>query len=359
MTIIHVAESFSAGVLEFINYLTNNLEDFEHIIIYGEREIKERNADIEEIKKRFSANVSFYKWEKAQKSINPIKDSLAFFNLCHLLKKLDYEVIHLHSSKAGFLGRLAAPFLKNKKILYTPNGAYFLKTDISNFARKSVIILEKLAAKISGEVVCCSKSEMEAYLYQNIPATFINNGITITTNYGPKRSNGTFRIVTSGRLSVQKNPKLFNDIACLLEQEKSVQFIWVGEGDLKEQITASNIQVTGWLTKDQVLSELLKSDLFISTSLWEGLPFSVLEAMELSKPLLLHNCVGNIDLVENNYNGFIFNSDKEAANYIKKMLADKNWVLDMGGNSRKKCEQDFDIKNTSMQYRVKYLSLSK
>ena len=99
--------------------------------------------------------------------------------------------------------------------------------------------------------------------------------------------------------------------------------------------------------------------LLISTSLWEGLPFSVLEAMELSKPLLLHNCVGNIDLVENNYNGFIFNSDKEAANYIKKMLADKNWVLDMGGNSRKKCEQDFDIKNTSMQYRVKYLSLSK
>src|ERR1700749_1387375 len=129
MRIVHVAESFSAGVLEFINYLTNNLGEFEHVIIYGEREIKERNANIEEIKKRFLPNVIFYKWKHAQKSINPFKDTLAFLHLYKLLRNLNYDAVHLHSSKAGFLGRVAIFFLKNKKVIYTPNGAYFLKTD--------------------------------------------------------------------------------------------------------------------------------------------------------------------------------------------------------------------------------------
>ena len=356
MKIVHVAESFSAGVLEFINHLTNSLEDFEHIIIYGEREIKERNANIEEIKKRFARNVRFYKWAKAQKSINLFKDSLAYYNLYRMLRKLDYDVIHLHSSKAGFLGRLTIPFLKNKNIIYTPHSVYFLRTDLSFFKKKFVIFLEKLASKMGGKIICCSHSEQEAFLENNMAACFINNGIPIMDLPMPSQYE-KFTIVTSGRLSTQKNPKLFNDIAKLLEYEKNIQFIWIGAGELREQLNASNIEVTGWITKERVLLEVLKSDLFISTSLWEGLPYSGLEAMALSKPLLVHSCVGNVDLVKNNYNGFIFNSAMEAMGFIKELLANKVLLTDMGNNSRKKCEEEFDIKVTSQQYRAKYISM--
>jgi len=355
MKIVHVAESFSAGVLEFINYLTNNLGEFEHIIIYGEREIKERNANIEEIKKRFLPNVKFYKWKHAQKSINPYKDTLAFFNLYRLLKSLNCDVVHLHSSKAGFLGRIVSLFFKHKKVIYTPNGAYFLKTDISRFSKSMVIFLEKFAAKIAGDIVCCSKSERDAYLKHNISATYINNGITIPSNYFFKKPEETIRIVTSGRISYQKNPELFNDIAKLLQNEKNVRFIWVGEGELKELLNSTNIEITGWVTKEQVLVELNKSDLFISTSLWEGLPFSGMEAMSLAKPMLVHDCVGNIDLVEDNYNGFIFKTAEEAVSSIKKFLSNKNLINKFGSNSRKKCEKEFDINKNALLYSKIYL----
>ena len=73
-----------------------------------------------------------------------------------------------------------------------------------------------------------------------------------------------------------------------------------------------NITVTGWLDDNDVHKYMAASDVYLSTSRYEGLSFAVLEALALKKPVLLHNCTGNIDLVKKGLNGGLFNTEADA-----------------------------------------------
>src|SRR5215813_12361842 len=127
MTIVHVVEPFASGIAVFIKYLTEAMPDDLHIIIHGERKQVISAADV---KKTFSSgNVRFIKWHSAQRSINPFKDLLALGELYNILRRLRAkrlaDSVHLHSSKSGFLGRLACRILRMRNVFYTPHGAPF------------------------------------------------------------------------------------------------------------------------------------------------------------------------------------------------------------------------------------------
>lgn len=83
------------------------------------------------------------------------------------------------------------------------------------------------------------------------------------------------------------------------KDDTRVRFLWIGDGELRNEIQENEqVQVTGWVTPNEVQHYLNQIDVYISTSLWEGLPLSVLEAMNCGKPLLLSDCVGNVDTVK-------------------------------------------------------------
>lgn len=62
-----------------------------------------------------------------------------------------------------------------------------------------------------------------------------------------------------------------------------IEFVWIGDGELKSRLLADNIKVTGWVNKAKALDILNDTDIFLLTSLWEGLPMALLEAMYLKK----------------------------------------------------------------------------
>ena len=80
----------------------------------------------------------------------------------------------------------------------------------------------------------------------------------------------------------------------------NLQFIWCGDGELRAELTSPNIKCTGWMERKELEIYLANADIYLSTSLWEGMPLSVLEAMSIGLPVVLSDCVGNRDLVENN-----------------------------------------------------------
>jgi len=314
MKIVHIVESFASGVFDFIVDLSNGMSSYKHIIIYSLREHTPDN-----FKKYFPNETEFIHWNSATREINPKADIQALLELIKILKNIpDVDIIHLHSSKAGFLGRIAAKILKKENItVYTSHGAPFLRKDVSRLKQKLFIYLEKVASYFGGNIVCCSKSEAEAFLSHKIDALYINNGIECSskTKNNINRNKDIIYVGTIGRISYQKNPELFNKIAEAFLPNKKVKFIWIGSGELESKLTSPNIIKTGWLKKKDVLSELSKIDIYLSTSIWEGLPLSVLQAMCYEKPLLLSCCVGNKDLVKNNYNGILFSTLKEAEDY--------------------------------------------
>jgi len=362
MNIIHVVEPFASGIATFLRSLVENLQDDLHIIIHGERETVMRSS---EVKRSFpTANTLFIRWPSAQRKISFWKDIVAFWELYTILRRLKHhshiDAVHLHSSKSGFLGRLACRLARINKVIYTPNGAPFL-SGTSRWSNYVYGQLEKLGSYFGGRTVCCSASEWQVYQDLGIDADCINNGVRVENAPAQTKTVAAasppankFRIVTSGRIVYQKDPALFNAIASWFEEFDQFEFVWVGDGEDKHELKAKNIVVTGWLPPDDIQDYLAGAHLYLSTSHFEGLPFSVLEALALKKPVLLKDCIGNRDLVHGGPNGDLFQDGKDAVLKIMRYYNNKNMLTVMGEYSRRICEEEFNVDTTFNSYRHLY-----
>jgi glycosyltransferase involved in cell wall biosynthesis len=298
-------------------------------------------VDSQRTRNEFSKGVSLLELNMVR-HFSPFQDLKSIIKLTKELKKLNPDIIHLHSSKAGVLGRIACFLLfKKKKIFYTPHGYAFLRTDISELSKKTYWIIEKYFQLIfGGETIACGDTEYE--IASRIgKSVLVRNGIDINSvreNFIEKK-NEILTIGIVGRITFARNPYLFNKIA---KKYPDLNFVWIGDGELNHEITAPNIRITGWmLEQSNVLRELNAIDVYIQTSLWEGLPIAVLEAMALQKPVLATNVIGNKDIVVHNETGFLFDTIDELDPFLEILKDEKN-RRDFGKKSLERCSILFD-----------------
>ena len=323
--VLHIVESFGSGVFSFLVDLVNGTdEEFDITIAYGIRE-----ETLENFKEYFSNNIKFIKVENFTRSINPKKDFKALNEIRKIVKEEKPDIVHLHSSKAGILGRLAVNGNKIK-VFYNPHGFSFLKKDDSKLKRMIYWAIEKIVALLNRKctIIGCSNGEYEEAKKLNKNSICINNGIDInklkneTKNIQEKEIDyNDIKICTVGRIGYQKNPEMFNEIAKAFPKLK---FTWIGEGDLRDKLTSPNISITGWKERKEVLQILNNNDIFILTSLWEGLPISLLEAMYMKKICIVSNCIGNRDVIIDGKNGYIAKDVMEFKNNITKVIEQKD-----------------------------------
>ena len=363
MNIVHVVEPFAGGIVAFLKSLVEDPSGDNHIIVHGERAHVVKVADAK--KQLKSPRVKYIYWKSAQRSIHPVKDIKAFIELYKILKRLKQQqlidAVHMHSSKSGFIGRMVCQLLRIPNVIYTPNGAPFLvgQSAFSNFAYKK---LEWFGSLFNGTVVCCSGSELHAYQEAGIKAIQINNGVTVNAEFNIDEASQQalinrqrkLRIVTSGRILDQKDPALFNSIAKELESHTDIEFIWIGYGPDANMITANNFHITGWLTPEEAKNKVATGDVYMSTARFEGLPFAVLEALSLRKPVLLSDRVGNRDMIDHGMNGHLFNTAAEAVERILEYNNNREMLASMGKHSGDYCYEAFNIDHTRKSYRELY-----
>ena len=354
--IVHIVESFGGGVYSVLIDLINNIsEDFDITILYGERKETPEN-----FKQDFNRNVKFVKIENFTRSINLKKDLKAIKEVKRNIKIINPDIVHLHSSKAGIIGRLAVSGRKIK-MFYNPHGFSFLKQDDSKIKRLIYWWIEKITAILNSKctIIGCSKGEYEEAKKINKNSVCINNGINIEKleqlikglSEKPRDCNN-LNICTVGRIGFQKNPKLFNQIA---EAFPNIQFTWIGDGEDKEKniLTSKNITITGWQDKSGVLKKLNDNDIFILCSLWEGLPISLLEAMYMKKICIVSNVIGNRDVIENKKNGFIVNDIQEYIEIINSIL-NNNKELDIKESAYKSISDKYNTSKMLEEYKSIY-----
>jgi glycosyltransferase involved in cell wall biosynthesis len=359
MKIIHIVDPFAAGLATFIKTLIESNKDDENIVIHGERK---NVIPVEKLKKTFPADVEYIFWSNVKRDISIKNDFKAFIELYQILKNhKDANIVHLHSSKAGFIGRIVCSMLGIKNVVYTPNGVSFINDDIPFTKKIAYKYLEKIGYIFRGQVVATSISEWETLNSNGIKAELIPNGTKITKKklcLEEKAPKSKFVVATCGRIAPQKAPNLFNRIAKQLESNEDIEFVWIGSGKEREKLQSKNIRVTGWLDKNDVFKEICNADLYISTARWEGLPFSVLEAMNLERPLLLSKCVGNNDLVEEGVNGYQFENEFDAGIKILQLKNNSKKLEQFGKNSKKICINKYRIEDTSRKYKFLYFKLA-
>ena len=355
MKIVHVTECLAGGVLTFLVNLTSQLDSDEHVIIYGKRD--NTPANIENI---FGDNVSLIYWKSAQREIRPKQDFAALKELLHDLKQIpNIDILQLHSSKAGVLGRVASRILGlQKKTFYLPHGVSFARQDVSSKKRLFYVLIEKVANLFAGTVIACSSSERDLLVAIGIKnVVVINNGIKVSDKEPVyKKPAKPLVFGTVGSITLAKNPKLFNEIVQKFSGDNRVNFLWIGDGELRHEIHENNqVQVTGWVTLDEVKEYLKQVDVYISTSLWEGLPLSVLEAMALGKPLLLSDCIGNVDTVKTEVNGFLYHDEMEAIQHIEYFLQmSSDSILQLGRHSYEYVKNEFSLNLLKDKYQSLY-----
>lgn len=355
MKVVHVIEALGGGVYTYFKDLSYFFgddkisEEIQTTIVYSG---KRKEIDPTKIAIEFSKGISLVEINMVM-NLSPIEDFKSTIQLYKTLKKINPDIIHLHSSKAGVLGRVAAFFLFKKiKVFYSPHGYSFLRADISKAKKWLFWSIEKgFQFFFRGTTIACGDTEfgISKKMGQSL---LIRNGIAIdeVRQSFKSISNPRLTIGIVARITFARNPKLFNDIALKFP---NFDFVWIGDGDLRDLITAPNIKITGWLlNRGAVMKELNNIDIYMQTSLWEGLPIAVLEAMAMEKPVIATNIIGNKDIVVHNETGFLFDDIAELDAYFE-ILQSSIIRDDFGKKGLERCAEVFDKnKNFAQLVRV-------
>lgn len=293
MYIMHIVECPAAGTLRYLRDVCEILNRF-HIklgIIYSLR--PETPENLQEL---FPDSVEWF-YVPMCRSINPRIDFSALSRIVRILRTVNPDIIHSHSSKAGVLGRAAGWLVGQRMNLYTPHGYSFLMQDVNSRKRTLYLLLEKFAAKTGAVTVASSRNEAEIArlnglgqvrnLYHFIPVSGRAAAGRCISGHSPV-------IGTSGRISPQKNPQVFAKMAAALKQRMpSARFVWIGDGELRGELEKTctelnvDITITGWLSLEQAMEQTEALDLYAHTALWEAWPpYTVLEAMAFGVPVV-------------------------------------------------------------------------
>lgn len=318
--ILYVVEAMGGGVFTYIVDLANRLvNEFDMYIAYAVRSQTPKNY-----KTYFDQRIQLIEVKHFSREIHLIRDFQAIYEIKRIAKNIRPDIIHLHSSKAGIIGRIA--FTGNKVLLfYTPHGYSFLMQNYHPIKRMVFKWMEMICAKRKCITISCSAGEHQETLKLTKHATYINNAINL--NELKKMmdhvqvSDHPFTVFTLGRICHQKNPKLFNQIA---ETMPDVRFLWIGEGELRNELKSPNIEITGWVKREDAIRLSMNTDVFLLTSLWEGLPISLLESMYMKKLCVVHDVIGNRDVIHDGINGFVCDSVEKFVNGID--MAKKGFV---------------------------------
>lgn len=370
MKILHIG-NLKSGIDTYVrNTVALASDKFEFVIVNGA-------DDNSKPYMRHGKQVKTYSIDM-YRALNPVKDMKAVMQAIKIIKKEKPDLVHCHSAKGGVIGRFAA-FFTGTKVVYTAHAFSFLSAESAK-KKKVFLLLEKIA-KLNSCLLACSGSERElgikvvgfkvkkAFAWNNAVPD-VDKGLTRISQISrissqknessdlPVPKVGERYITSIGRPSYQKNPLFMVEVAHGIHlKHPDIKFYLLGVGfyspmleDMKKLIHQYDMDDTfyllPWLSHEETLNYVKGSMLYFMTSLYEGLPISVIEAMSLGKAIVASDVLGNKDCVKDGYNGYLLPLKEEV--FVEKMndlIENDEKRKEMEKNSRSYFESDFFIDN--------------
>ena len=329
--VLHIAQS-AGGVAEYLYMLLKNFNstEYENVLIVSE--------DYKNQIKRFEPYIKNIYVVPMTRNINPKVDINSIFRIKKIIKEERPEIVYLHSSKAGAVGRLALLFDFKTKILYNAHGWYF-NAEIGKKKKTFFAFVEKVLAIKTNKIINISNAEYESALkYKIAPKKkmcIIENGIDFSKfansdmyrtetrkKYDIDKNDIVIGVV--GRLSEQKDPMTTIRVFKMVKDKYSnAKLMMVGSGELEDEVRgfakSNNIDkdviITGWI--DNVEKYIPAFDIAVLPSKWEGFGLVIVEYMACGKPVVASNVGGIVDLIEDGKNGFLCEVGNEKEIYYK------------------------------------------
>jgi glycosyltransferase involved in cell wall biosynthesis len=322
--IIHVTESMAAGTLAFLAHATRELVEAgaRQVVLYSVR--PDTPADLPAL---FDPRVELAQLPSPGEGVLRYARALRV----ELLRRLvdpDVAAVHLHSSRAGFVGRMALLGTRlHVPVFYSPHGLAFLNRQ---YWLPSVCYasLERIAARTRCTLVGCSRSEaaLLTRLARGRPARLLENAVDDEFFDIVRHESKPPLVLSIGRICRQKAPERFAELAARFQMaDVPARFVWVGAGDAAGEtcLRAAGVQITGWISREEVRQWLSQASVYVQTSRWEGMPLSVLQALAAGVPCVVNDAVGNRDAVRQGITGFVARRTDEMVMTLQRLLADE------------------------------------
>lgn len=296
--------------------------------------------------------------------------SLSFktvMQLVSMITKLDIDIIHTHNPGPHFYGAIAG-FLARKPVIHTKHGRNYPAdgkkvwlNKISSYFTDKVVAVSQNAADVCLEVENINSSKLEVIL----------NGID-TNIFAPRKceaeDNKPVQIGIVARLSAEKDHQTLLGACKLLSTQKAdFHLDIIGDGPLRGVLESSvkSLEIDKYVsfcgTRHDVPELLRKLDIFVLSSISEGISLTLLEAMATRLPIVATNVGGNPEVVVDCETGYIVppGNPEEMANKLLLLIKDENLRIQMGEKGRERVVMKFSIDETAQQYEKLYYSVLK
>jgi glycosyltransferase involved in cell wall biosynthesis len=346
-----------------------NRERFEPHLIAGSGGMLDEDA-----RKIGAASITFC--DSLIREIRPLQDIRAYRELRALFRSLKPDVVHTHSSKAGILARFAADSAGVPVIIHTYHGFGFHRYQ-NPAIRGAYVAVERAACRHAHHLIFVSQDNWkwadELGLTRGIQASLIRSGIPFAAVTKATRVE-SFR----NSLGVPQDATLIGMIACLKPQKDPVTyiraasqvlkirpgtfFLLVGDGELKETVLkeagtlpAGHFHFLGWRRDiHEILHDL---NLLVLTSLWEGLPRVIPEAIAARVPVVASNIDGNREIVQLTGSGLLAQA-RDPADFAAKIVHALETGLSVSDQAMSRVRGEFDIDDMIRAQEKLYQSLT-
>ncbi len=267
------------------------------------------------------SGLTFYRSDHLERPINPLKDIFALVEIFRFIRRHEIDIVHTHSSKAGIVGRWAAALAGVRIIFHTVHGWSF--NDFQPTVMRWIFVaLERFNARFTSKIIVISEHDKKKglacrigsadqyclmrYGIDNAAFMIKDAAIRGELGIGP----GNLVVGTISCFKPQKALEDFLELAFLIRHAlPHVRFLVVGDGVLRKKIEqkisgyglGADVILTGW--RRDISRILSAMDVFVLTSLWEGLPISAIEAMAAAVPVVVTHTGGVGEIVEEGKTG--------------------------------------------------------
>lgn len=282
--------------------------------------------------------------------------------MARTVREKNIDLIHAHGKGGGVYGRLVA-FATGRKVIYTQHG---MSPDakFKHWYLDYNVWLDFFLGKFTDASICVSEGEKIETVAQHVAKahalTVIPNGVPNGLQRHHVNTSGQpLSLVSVSRFDEQKNPDELLEIIDHLSRRDipggfHMTVLGVGTGKAKFEQELANRSLEGFVTMAGAVSDVRRvfrrSDMLVSTSIWEGMPLALLEAMSEGLPIVASKVVGNRDVVDDRKSGFLYPlGDPESAVDAIVKLTDASIRQSFGEAGRKIVDTRHSIEHMSDQ----------
>jgi len=298
------------------------------------------------------------------REIRPFADLVAFAKLVRLIARERPDIVHTHTAKAGLLGRVAAWLCGVPVIVHTFHGHVFRGGYFSPWLVRFFLILERVLARVTDQIITVAEQQRRELAALGIARTssiaVVPLGLDLTefaTDVADPRAMRrkwgvppqTPLVGIVARLVPVKGHELFLDAAAEVHQSHpDARFVIVGDGELRDQLEADArrrglpVIFAGW--ESDVRAVYAALDVVCLTSLNEGSPVALIEALSARKPTVSTAVGGITDLIEDGKNGLLVPTRDPAcfARAIERLIDEPDFARMLGKNGSTSVQLKYD-----------------